>query len=85
MELVFLLLIMVSNSQFIRASYFLIIEDNLIFCLFEGEIYFQSSLAAEIAWHERRKEWRGDRSNRPPRLTKEPVIRLVHVYVLLLI
>ncbi|CAA6666566.1 unnamed protein product [Spirodela intermedia] len=29
---------------------------------------------AEIAWHERRKEWVGDQSKKPHRMTKEPVI-----------
>lgn len=30
---------------------------------------------AEIAWHESRRKWVGDQSQRPDRMVKDPIIR----------
>lgn len=53
----------------------MISSDASLFVSRKNEFYFLSSSAAEIAWHESRKEWVGDQSNKPQRMAKEPVIR----------
>ncbi|KAJ9695342.1 hypothetical protein PVL29_010699 [Vitis rotundifolia] len=35
---------------------------------------------AEIAWHQRRKEWVGDQSQKPKRVHKEPVMSWTTTY-----
>ncbi|RVW13003.1 hypothetical protein CK203_095224 [Vitis vinifera] len=39
-----------------------------------------STMVSEIAWHQRRKEWVGDESQKPKRVHKEPVMSWTTTY-----
>lgn len=49
----------------------IIILKILLFEPYFGLIFY----AAAIAWHEERRKWVGDKSQHPPRMAKDPIIR----------